>query len=133
MFGLGTSEMVLIAVVALVVIGPERLPRIMRQLGRYYAQIRRAADDLRRAFVMEADRQDAQERYEALQARRRQELEARKAAEAAARPADAAPPADAPTVEAPTAAPEAPEAPAALVPNDLPPDAPHPHLLRKAE
>jgi sec-independent protein translocase protein TatB len=127
MLGLGTSEMLLIAVVALVVIGPERLPKIMRQLGRYYAQVRRAADDLRRAFVMEADRQDAQERYEALQARRRKEVEARKAAEAGAKP-----PGDAPT-EAPAVA-AAPEAePTGPVPNDLPPDAPHPNLMRKAE
>jgi sec-independent protein translocase protein TatB len=117
MLGLGTSEMVLIAVVALVVIGPERLPRILRQLGRYYGQLRRTADDLRRAFVMEADRQDAEERYQALQERRRKELEARRLAE----PDGPATPA----LEPPAAV------PAAAVPNDQPPDAPHPALLRK--
>lgn len=116
MLGLGTSEMVLIAVVALVVIGPERLPRILRQLGRYYGQLRRTADDLRRAFVMEADRQDAEERYQALQERRRKELEARRPTEP-----------DAPATPAPVPA----AVPAAPVPNDQPPDAPHPALLRK--
>lgn len=124
MLGLGTSEMVLIAIVALLVVGPERLPRIARELGRYYGQLRRTADDLRRAFVMEADRQDAEERYQALQERRRKELEARKAAEPP-KALEAAPDAPAP--------PPPGNAPAGPVPNDVPPDAPHPDLLRKAE
>jgi sec-independent protein translocase protein TatB len=136
MLGLGTGEMVLIAIVALLVIGPERLPRIARQLGRYYGQVRRAADDLRRAFVMEADRQDAQERYQALQARRKQELEARKAAEAPQLEGESAPAAPALVVEPPALVPPVGSTPSAPdegpVPNDLPPDAPHPDLLRKA-
>ena len=34
MLGVGLPELVLIAGVALVVVGPERLPRLMRELGR---------------------------------------------------------------------------------------------------
>src|SRR3954452_15698353 len=34
MFGIGYSELLLIAVVGLVVIGPKDLPRVMRQVGR---------------------------------------------------------------------------------------------------
>jgi sec-independent protein translocase protein TatB len=136
MLGLGTGEMVVIAVVALLVIGPDRLPRMARQMGKYYGQVRRMADDLRRAFVMEADRQDAQERYSALQARRKTELEQRAAKVEAPSAAEAAPERVGPTlVEAPTegvdshhAEPDA--GPSGPVPNDIPPDAPHPDLLR---
>jgi Tat protein translocase TatB subunit len=79
MLGLGWGEILLVAGVALVVVGPERLPRLLRDLGRMYGQVRRAADDLRRSFVLEAERQDAEERYQKLQARRKAQAEARAA------------------------------------------------------
>lgn len=121
MFGLGTGELLVVAAIALLVIGPERLPRVMRTLGQYYGQLRRTADDLRRAFVMEADRQDAEDRYRQLRERRQKEIEARKQREAT----EPAPP----QTPAPTADEEATVlAQDALVPNDIPPDAPHPSL-----
>ncbi|MCB9684951.1 MAG: twin-arginine translocase subunit TatB [Alphaproteobacteria bacterium] len=124
MFGLGTGELLVVAAIALLVIGPERLPRVMRTLGQYYGQLRRTADDLRRAFVMEADRQDAEERYRQLRERRQKEIDARKQREAE----------QAPAAEPEAAAAEAPDEEAtvlaqdAIVPNDIPPDAPHPSL-----
>lgn len=72
MLGIGFSEILLIAAVAILVVGPDKLPQVMRQAGRWYGQLRRAADDLRRAFVLEADRQDAEERYARLRERREQ-------------------------------------------------------------
>ncbi|MEZ4241173.1 MAG: twin-arginine translocase TatA/TatE family subunit [Myxococcota bacterium] len=139
--GLGWGEMALIAVVTLLVIPPDRLPHVMRQLGRWYGQLRRAADELRRAFVLEADRQDAAERYRQLQERRRKAQEARKQAEAAtgggAQPVeiDEWPPKTPATVvdddhEAPEAGDHEDEEEAEEVPNDIPPDAPHPRLKR---
>lgn len=47
MFGLGIWELVVIAVVALVFLGPERLPVLARQLGRGMRELRRAASELR--------------------------------------------------------------------------------------
>ncbi|MEQ1565716.1 MAG: Sec-independent protein translocase protein TatB [Myxococcota bacterium] len=120
MFGLGTGEMLLIAVVAVLVIGPDRLPQAMRQLGRWYGQVRRTADDLRRAFVLEADRQDASERYKQLQERRKAQQEARKKA---AEEAGGTPQLD---PAAAVAGPPQTSEPEGVVPNDLPPDAPHP-------
>lgn len=84
MLSLGFGEILVIAALALIVVGPERLPHMMRYLGRQYGQLRRAADDMRRAFVLEADRQDAEERYRNLQERRKAQLDARRAAQAAA-------------------------------------------------
>jgi sec-independent protein translocase protein TatB len=66
MLSLGAGELIVVGVVALLVIGPERLPKITRDVGRLYGQLRRAADDLRTTFVLEADRQDEDERIEEL-------------------------------------------------------------------
>ena len=80
MLSIGLTEIIFIAILAVVVVGPERLPQVMRQLGRWYGQLRRSADELRRAFVLEADRQDAEERYQRLRERRERAAEARKRA-----------------------------------------------------
>lgn len=80
MLGLGIGEILLIAAVLLVVVGPEGLPQVFRTLGRIYGQLRRASDEMRRAFVLEADRQDAETRMEELAARRRRAEEVRKQA-----------------------------------------------------
>jgi Tat protein translocase TatB subunit len=45
MFGIGLPELMLIMVLALLVLGPERLPEMARLLGRAYAQLRRASEE----------------------------------------------------------------------------------------
>ncbi|MBT3217588.1 MAG: twin-arginine translocase subunit TatB [Proteobacteria bacterium] len=70
MLSIGFWELLLVGVVLLVVVGPERMPKMMRFLGKAYGKLRRAADELRRAFVLEADRMDSQERFDELQQRR---------------------------------------------------------------
>lgn len=81
MLGLGIGEILLIVVLVIVVVGPERLPFLIRSAGRMYGQVRRASDELRRAFVLEADRADAEERYRKLEERRKAAIEARRKAE----------------------------------------------------
>ena len=78
MLNLGLGEILVIAALILVVVGPDRLPFFMRWAGRQYGTLRRAADDMRRAFVLEADRQDADARYRELQERRRKAAGGRK-------------------------------------------------------
>lgn len=82
MLSLGFWEIAVIVVLALVVVGPERLPRVMRYIGRQYGTLRRLADEMRRAMVLEADRQDAEERYQEMQRRRDELKRQREAAEA---------------------------------------------------
>ena len=41
MFDLGFTEMMLIGVVALIVIGPERLPAVARTTGKYFGRLKR--------------------------------------------------------------------------------------------
>ena len=50
MFDIGWSELLVIAVVAIVVIGPKELPRLMRTFGHYTGRLRRAAADFQRQF-----------------------------------------------------------------------------------
>ena len=45
MFGLGIWEIALILVVALLVLGPEKLPKVARQLGRGMRELRKAAGE----------------------------------------------------------------------------------------
>ena len=46
MFGIGTPELLVILVVALVVLGPKRLPEVARALGKGMAELRRATSGL---------------------------------------------------------------------------------------
>jgi sec-independent protein translocase protein TatA len=45
MFGIGLPELVVILAVALIVLGPQRLPEVARMLGRAYGQLRRASEE----------------------------------------------------------------------------------------
>jgi sec-independent protein translocase protein TatB len=47
MFGIGTGELLLIALVALLVLGPERMPRLMRDVGKTVNDLRKTSDQLR--------------------------------------------------------------------------------------
>lgn len=47
MFGIGMPELVLILALALIVLGPRRLPEIARALGKGLAEFRRATDELK--------------------------------------------------------------------------------------
>lgn len=47
MFGIGLTELIIIAVIALLVVGPDQLPAMAQKLGRFVWDIRRAWDDVR--------------------------------------------------------------------------------------
>ncbi|RMD85793.1 MAG: twin-arginine translocase subunit TatB, partial [Candidatus Dadabacteria bacterium] len=46
MFGIGPTELIVILVIALLVLGPQRLPELARSLGRAFAEFRRATADI---------------------------------------------------------------------------------------
>ncbi len=50
MFDIGWSELLLVLVVALVVVGPKDLPRLMRTVGRWVGKARAMADQFRSSF-----------------------------------------------------------------------------------
>ena len=47
MLGIGMQEIIVILVVALIIIGPKKLPDLAKALGRAIGEFRRAADDLK--------------------------------------------------------------------------------------
>jgi sec-independent protein translocase protein TatB len=50
MFDIGWSELLVIGVVAIIVVGPKDLPKLMRGIGFYAGKLRRAATDFQRQF-----------------------------------------------------------------------------------
>ncbi|MEI7706380.1 MAG: twin-arginine translocase TatA/TatE family subunit, partial [Deltaproteobacteria bacterium] len=47
MFGLGFGEIVVILVLALVLLGPQKLPEVAKQLGKALRDFRKVSDDLK--------------------------------------------------------------------------------------
>jgi sec-independent protein translocase protein TatB len=72
-FGLSFGEMVVCAVIALVVLGPRELPKVMRTMGRTLAKLRRMTTDLRKqSGIDDIIREEGlQEELETLRALRR--------------------------------------------------------------
>lgn len=55
MFGIGGQELVLLMVIGLIVLGPERLPRIANQVGGWLGQARRMTRVMKRQLEDELD------------------------------------------------------------------------------
>ncbi len=51
MFGLGIWEFAIILIVALLVLGPEKLPKVARQLGRVTRELRRAVNEFQSSLT----------------------------------------------------------------------------------
>ena len=61
MLGIGMQEILIILVVALIVIGPKRLPELARTLGKGFAEFRKAADDLQETVRMDLQKEKHEE------------------------------------------------------------------------
>ncbi len=91
MFGIGMTEMMLIAALALVVLGPKKLPDLARSIGKGFAEFKRATNELKSAIDLETDKEEElykaelREKYKEKAARLREQ----KAAEVATATAEA--------------------------------------------
>ncbi len=68
MFGIDSAELLIIAVVALVVIGPKDLPRVMRAIGHWVGQARGMARHFRSGIdtmIREAELEDMEKKWRA--------------------------------------------------------------------
>ncbi len=57
---LGTSEFLFILVIALIFLGPRKLPQISRQIGKSLAEFRKASEDFKRTWEREISIETAQ-------------------------------------------------------------------------
>jgi sec-independent protein translocase protein TatB len=67
MFDIGWSELLIIAAVAIVVVGPKDLPRMLRTFGNYAGKARKVANDFKRQFdeaLREAELEDVRKSVE---------------------------------------------------------------------
>ncbi len=55
MFEMGFQELVLVAVIGLLVLGPQRLPKVAAELGKWIGKARRTATQLRRQLEREIE------------------------------------------------------------------------------
>lgn len=58
MFGLGMPELLLILAIALIVIGPQKLPEVAKTLGRAMGEFKRSAQDLKNSIDIETTVKD---------------------------------------------------------------------------
>ena len=58
MFGLGMPEILLILAIALIVIGPKKLPDLAKTLGRAMGEFKRSAQDFKRSIDVETTVKD---------------------------------------------------------------------------
>lgn len=62
MFGIGMPELLLILGLALIVLGPKKLPELAKALGKGLAEFRRATDELKQEFrQMEQEVEDSKD------------------------------------------------------------------------
>jgi Tat protein translocase TatB subunit len=45
-FNIGFQELIIIAIIALLIVGPKKLPDLAKSLGKGFSELRRAADDI---------------------------------------------------------------------------------------
>lgn len=109
MFGIGGMELLVILLVGVVVLGPERLPVVMRKVTKLMSEFRRVSTDLQRTINAELNLEELnRQQLESSKTIARPPKKKKKPAPEAAEPADKAPaeaPAETPA-EAPQKAPE---------------------------
>ena len=61
MFGIGGQEIVIIGLLVLVIFGPNALPRMARDLGRFVTEARRSIDEFKEELTAGADEDEEED------------------------------------------------------------------------
>ncbi len=62
MFDVGFSEMFMVLVISLIVIGPERLPSVAKKIGRFIGKAKRSFDGIKREIQSEIETDELNKR-----------------------------------------------------------------------
>ncbi|MBU1628369.1 twin-arginine translocase TatA/TatE family subunit [bacterium] len=55
MFGIGFQELIVILIIALIIVGPKKLPEIAKAIGRGLAELRKASNDIKDLVNVDMD------------------------------------------------------------------------------
>ncbi len=61
MFGIGLPELIIIMVIALIVLGPSKLPELARALGKGMAEFRKATQELKESLDLDEEIQEVKD------------------------------------------------------------------------
>jgi len=64
MLGIGMPEMILIAVIALIVIGPDKLPGLAKTLGRMFGELKEATNEFKETMEVESKLAEVKKAFE---------------------------------------------------------------------
>lgn len=67
MFGIGMPEMLLILAIALIVIGPKKLPDLAKSLGRAMGEFKKATSEIKQSIGADADFKEVKETFTDIQ------------------------------------------------------------------
>ena len=66
MFGIGMPEMILILAIALIVIGPKKLPDLAKSLGRAMNEFKKATREIKESMDIDGDLQEVKKSFDDL-------------------------------------------------------------------
>jgi len=64
MFGIGMPEMIMILVIALIVLGPKKLPDIAKGLGRAFNEFKKATTDFKESMGIDDELNDVKQAFD---------------------------------------------------------------------